>query len=138
LKSGEYIVERDINVRPGGKLILQPGVTLRFPPAVGMMVAGKLDARGRRPSDILFTLKEELVISSNNETFVEENITIDEIETVPVRLLGGKTSLEGRLQVNNFLKMSIHIKYFEKYSLLLKFLNYFFDNLYFVKDKNWK
>lgn len=56
LSSGEYIVERDINIRPGGKLILQSGVTLHFPPAVGMMVAGALDAHGKRPSDILFTL----------------------------------------------------------------------------------
>lgn len=100
LKAGEYIVERDINVRPGGKLILQPGVTLRFPPAVGMMVAGKLDARGKKPSDILFTLKEELVVLPNNDTFADEDtIQIDETESVPVRLLGGKTNFEGRLQV---------------------------------------
>ncbi|XP_043526927.1 protein bark beetle [Frieseomelitta varia] len=100
LNSGEYIVERDINVRPGGKLILHPGVTLRFPPAVGMMVAGTLDARGIRPSDILFTLKEELLMDSDNETFMNEGFKeLNEIESVPVRLLGGKTNLEGRLQV---------------------------------------
>ena len=29
LRPGEYTVERDINVRPGGRLTLQPGVTLR-------------------------------------------------------------------------------------------------------------
>lgn len=101
LRAGEYIVERDINVRPGGKLILQPGVTLRFPPSIGIMVAGKFDARGKRPSDILFTLKEELAILPNNETLMMEEDTspIDEVESVPVRLLGGKTNLEGRLQV---------------------------------------
>ncbi|XP_070163334.1 protein bark beetle [Polyergus mexicanus] len=101
LRAGEYIVERDINVRPGGKLILQPGVTLRFPPSIGIMVAGKFDAHGKRPSDILFTLKEELIILPNNETLVMEEDTsqIDEMEPVPVRLLGGKTNLEGRLQV---------------------------------------
>ncbi|XP_011334038.1 protein bark beetle isoform X2 [Ooceraea biroi] len=100
LRPGEYIVERDINVRPGGKLILQPGVTLRFPPAVGMMVAGKFDARGKGPSDILFTLKEELV-PPKNETLEEEgeNVPIEETESVPVRLLGGRTNLEGRLQI---------------------------------------
>lgn len=108
LKSGEYIVERDINVRPGGKLILQPGVTLRFPPAVGMMVAGKLDARGKGPNDILFSLKEELVVLPNNETLMEEeDIPIDETESVPVRLLGGRTSLEGRLQVNYFFVITL-------------------------------
>ncbi|XP_076766657.1 C-type lectin domain-containing protein bark beetle [Xylocopa sonorina] len=100
LKPGEYIVERDINVRPGGRLILQPGVTLRFPPAVGMMVAGKLDARGKRPSDILFTLKEELLMDLDNETLADVGLSeINEMESVPVRLLGGKTNLEGRLQV---------------------------------------
>ncbi|XP_020286537.1 protein bark beetle isoform X2 [Pseudomyrmex gracilis] len=101
LKAGEYIVERDINVRPGGKLILQPGVTLRFPPAVGMMVAGKLDARGKGPGNILFTLKEELAVTPNNETHEDEVIInhIDDVESASVRLLGGKTNLEGRLQV---------------------------------------
>nr|XP_034174512.1 protein bark beetle [Osmia lignaria] len=100
LNAGEYIVERDINVRPDGKLILHPGVTLRFPPAVGMMVAGKLDARGKRPSDILFTLKEELVMDSDNDTLMDEGLSqMNEIDSIPVRLLGGKTNLEGRLQV---------------------------------------
>lgn len=109
LPAGEYTVERDINVRPGGKLILQPGVTLKFPPAVGMMVAGKLDAKGRGPNSILMTLKEEIVIDNDNETLemdmtdAEEEVTvvslIDDSERVPVRLLGGKTSREGRLQV---------------------------------------
>ncbi|KAK2577430.1 hypothetical protein KPH14_003537 [Odynerus spinipes] len=99
LKPGEYIVERDINVRPGGKLILQPGVTLRFPPAVGMMVAGKLDARGKRPSDIRFTLKEELPMDTQNSSLLEEAPQPSPMDTIPVRLLGGKTNLEGRLQV---------------------------------------
>lgn len=103
LKTGEYIVERDINVRPGGKLILQPGVTLRFPPAVGMMVAGKLDARGKGPNNILFTLKEELVMEPANKTEEDDYMMsqINEVETVPVRLLGGQTNLEGRLQVRS-------------------------------------
>lgn len=100
LSSGEYIVERDINIRPGGKLILQSGVTLHFPPAVGMMVAGALDAHGKRPSDILFTLKEEIITDSINETFVNKGFNeINEMEFASVRLLGGKTNLEGRLQV---------------------------------------
>ncbi|XP_031785209.1 protein bark beetle isoform X2 [Nasonia vitripennis] len=111
LQAGEYIVKRDINVRPGGKLILQPGVTLRFPPAVGIMVAGKLDAHGTKPSNILMTLKEEIVVSADNETVMEEMMmgdnaepmmempVVPEVSKVPVRLLGGKTSHEGRLQV---------------------------------------
>lgn len=99
LSSGEYVVVRDINIRPGGKLTLQPGVTLRFPPAIGMMVAGKLDARGKGPSDILFTLKEEIVNESDNETITDMPMTDDGETTAPVRLLGGRTNLEGRLQV---------------------------------------
>lgn len=100
LLPGEYIVERDINIRPTGKLTLPPGVTLRFPPGVGMMVAGKLDAHGKRSNDILFTLKEELVPLPNDEIPIEEQMNqIVEAESVPVRLLGGKTILEGRLQV---------------------------------------
>ncbi|XP_043270872.1 protein bark beetle isoform X2 [Venturia canescens] len=115
LPAGEYVVERDINVRPGGKLILQPGVTLRFPPAVGMMVAGRLDAKGKGPGNILLTLKEEIVIEpSMNETEIDEMIMSEGTEesepllekmqneesAIPVRLLGGKTSLEGRLQIH--------------------------------------
>ncbi|XP_046609560.1 protein bark beetle isoform X2 [Neodiprion virginianus] len=99
LSAGEYIVLRDINIRPGGKLTLQPGVTLRFPPAVGMMIAGKLDARGKEPSDIMFTLKEEIVYEPENETSTDMAMLEDGETNAPVRLLGGRTNLEGRLQV---------------------------------------
>lgn len=105
LKPGEYTVERDINIRPGGKLILQPGVKLNFPPAIGIMIAGKLDARGNSPKDITFTLKQEIQMV-NNDTYESDTEQYDtetpivEIEPlVPIRLLGGKTSNEGRLQV---------------------------------------
>ncbi|XP_023246946.1 protein bark beetle [Copidosoma floridanum] len=103
LQAGEYAVKRDINVRPGGKLILQPGVTLRFPPAVGIMVAGKLDAHGVGPNSILMTLKDEIVgaqeNASNDTISLDQTMMADESNRVPVRLLGGKTSHEGRLQV---------------------------------------
>ncbi|XP_038215102.1 protein bark beetle isoform X2 [Zerene cesonia] len=103
LRQGEYDVVKDINIRPGGKLILQSGVTLRFPPAIGMMVAGKLDARGKRPNDISFTLKEEIIMS--NDTIYETDPEIDPTTpgylepVIPIRLLGGRTQYEGRLQV---------------------------------------
>lgn len=111
LPAGVYTVDRDINVRPGGKLILQPGVILNFLPCVGMMVAGKLEARGRYPDDIFFTLKRAPVLSFDNETgdnFMDaENIDmetemiidVEETPKVPVRLLGGSTEHEGRLQI---------------------------------------
>ncbi|KAJ2949950.1 hypothetical protein O0L34_g11275 [Tuta absoluta] len=103
LRQGEYDVDKDINVRPGGKLVLNPGVTLKFPPSIGMMIAGKLDARGKRPNDITFTLKEEVVMS--NDSFYETDADIDPTTpgyvepVVPIRLLGGRTQQEGRLQV---------------------------------------
>ncbi|KAL0880639.1 hypothetical protein ABMA27_001864 [Loxostege sticticalis] len=103
LRAGEYDVDKDINIRPGGKLILQSGVTLKFPPAIGIMVAGKLEARGKRPNDITFTLKEEVIMTNDSvyETDTEmEPTTPGYIEPiVPIRLLGGRTPHEGRLQV---------------------------------------
>lgn len=102
LRPGEYTVKRDINIRPGGKLSLHSGVRLFFPPAVGMMVAGKLDAKGNGPSKILLTLKEEIVmepIEAGNETETVDEEVAPKGPEVPVRLVGGKTSNEGRLQV---------------------------------------
>lgn len=110
LPAGSYDVERDINIRPGGKLILQSGVTLNFAPSVGMMVAGKLEARGTAPDDILFTLKREPVMVNDTaaelinmdgeiEAETEPVIPKDLPPPAPVRLLGGRTEHEGRLQV---------------------------------------
>ncbi|KAK9738697.1 Scavenger receptor cysteine-rich domain [Popillia japonica] len=103
LTRGEYVVEKDINIRPGGKLTLEPGVTLRFPPSIGIMVGGKLEARGDEPDSIKFTLKEEISFvntSFDEENPVESDTEIVEVESkVPVRLLGGKVDTEGRLQV---------------------------------------
>lgn len=67
LPTGTYTVDRDINVRPGGKLTLQPGVVLNFAPSVGMMVAGKLEARGRSPDDIFLTLKRAPVMLATDD-----------------------------------------------------------------------
>ncbi|XP_055710937.1 protein bark beetle [Phlebotomus papatasi] len=110
LTSGTYTVEKDINVRPGGKLVIHSGVTLNFVPNVGLMVAGKLEARGRNPDDITFTLKREPIATADNETneafTMEAEMMDSETEpnvettpTVPVRLLGGVDEHEGRLQV---------------------------------------
>ncbi|CAH1173589.1 unnamed protein product [Phaedon cochleariae] len=103
---GEYIVVRDISIRPGGKLSIESGVTLRFPPSVGMMIGGRLDARGIEPDSIRFTLKEELVHAPDNVTYDTETERYDsetemiQIEPkVPIRLLGGNEDTEGRLQL---------------------------------------
>lgn len=114
IPAGTYTVTKDINIRPGGKLTLHPGVTLNFVPSVGMMVAGKLEARGRRPDDIHFTLKRETIIDIDNSTMImdAENLDMDvvdietesiipknEVPKVPVRLVGGAGDYEGRLQI---------------------------------------
>jgi hypothetical protein len=69
----------------------------RFPPGVGVMVAGKLEARGRGPNDIRLTLKEEIVETPENDT----DVANPPESQVPVRLLGGRTSEEGRLQASS-------------------------------------
>lgn len=105
LPAGEYIVEKDINIRPHGKLTLEPGVTLKFPPSIGMMVGGRLDARGVGPDSIKFTLKEQIIYEPDNssdiatEKYDPETETIQVESKVPIRILGGKTEFEGKLQV---------------------------------------
>lgn len=84
-------------------------VVLNFAPSVGMMVGGKLEARGRNPDDIFLTLKRAPVVSFENET-TDATLENVEMETepvivpdlppkVPIRLLGGASELEGRLQI---------------------------------------
>ncbi|KAL3267568.1 hypothetical protein HHI36_011686 [Cryptolaemus montrouzieri] len=106
LSRGEYVVEKDISIRPGGKLTIEPGVTLRFPSSIGMLVGGRLEARGIGPDSIKFTLKEEISHAHDNETVnpeLENLEFVTEIMTVeakgPIRLLGGNTETMGRLQV---------------------------------------
>lgn len=71
-------------------------LSCRFPPGVGIMVAGKLEARGRGPNDIRLTLKEEIVQIPENDTGAMNPPE----SQVPVRLVGGRTSEEGRLQAS--------------------------------------
>lgn len=106
ITKGEYLVTRDISIRPGGKLTIEPGVTLRFPPSIGMMIGGRLDAYGIEPDSIRFTLKEELSHPPDNATeesgTESENSEIEIVEVeskIPIRLLGGNMETEGRLQV---------------------------------------
>lgn len=64
------------------------------------MVAGKLEAKGRPSSRITFTLKEEKVEEIVDPS-VETETPMPETENgLPVRLYGGRTPSEGRLQVN--------------------------------------
>ena len=85
-ENGVYFVRRDINVRPSGRLKITPGVTLKFEHSVGMMVSGELIAEGdMQGGQPILTILET----------VRDNVT-----NPAVRLVGGHTPRDGRLQVN--------------------------------------
>ena len=75
------------------------------------MVAGKLEAKGISSSKITLTLKEDRLIESEQpppvaETEISATMMADDGFTneppkVPVRLHGGRTPSEGRLQVSD-------------------------------------
>ncbi|XP_049825562.1 protein bark beetle isoform X2 [Aethina tumida] len=103
---GEYVVDKDINIRPNGKLTIEPGVVIKFPPSIGMLIGGRLEANGGAPDGIKFTLKEELSFPPENETLqlgeVNEEDLVEQItpeSLLPIRLLGGSSETEGRLQI---------------------------------------
>ena len=84
-QEGVYIVRRDINVRPGGRLKITPGVTLKFEHSVGMMVSGELIAEGDN--------------SGGQPVLTLLDHPRDNVTEAGVRLVGGRTVREGRLQV---------------------------------------
>lgn len=86
IEPGVYHVTRDIVIHPSGRLTVAFGVTLRFEHSLGMMVGGELVAEGSHSADggVTFTMMERS----------RENVT-----EASVRLVGGRTDLEGRLQV---------------------------------------
>ncbi|XP_037072320.1 LOW QUALITY PROTEIN: protein bark beetle-like [Pollicipes pollicipes] len=88
LPDGTFSVTRDIYVRPGARLTVAFGVRLEFEHSVGMMVAGHLHAEGSSMSE------EKRVTLSLQERDQRDNVSL-----APVRLVGGRTEREGRLQV---------------------------------------
>ncbi|KAF0308456.1 Protein bark beetle [Amphibalanus amphitrite] len=88
LPEGTLKVTRDIFVRPTGRLTIAFGVRLLFPHSVGMMVAGHLHAEGSSLAD------EKRITFGLQERGIRSNVSL-----APVRLVGGKTDREGRLQV---------------------------------------
>eukprot|EP00058_Branchiostoma_floridae_P027962 XP_002613453.1 hypothetical protein BRAFLDRAFT_84589 [Branchiostoma floridae] len=76
-----YVVTRDINILPGGKLVLEAGVRLEFLMHVGMMIHGQLIANGTETANITLTLHEPSQDGGN------------------VRLVDGKGPWEGRVEV---------------------------------------
>lgn len=125
LKDGLYTVTRDIYVHKTGTLSIAFGTTLEFAEGMGMMVAGLLLTEGSDGNrDVKFTLQgttekeevleraayfsgeEEVALNATGNVTLPEvhalNVTRDEDEapSVPVKLMGGRDSLEGRLMVS--------------------------------------
>ena len=101
-EDGVYIVRRDINVRPSGRLKITPGVILKFEHSVGMMVSGELIAEGdKKGGQPVFTMLEIIKENEGNVTDGEDDQELENsVSSSPVRLVGGLTDHEGRLQVN--------------------------------------
>ncbi|KAI8515001.1 hypothetical protein Bbelb_075920 [Branchiostoma belcheri] len=76
-----YVVTRDINILPSGRLVLEAGVRLEFLMHVGMMIHGQLIAEGTKKANITLTLHEPSQDVGN------------------VRLVDGKGPWEGRVEV---------------------------------------
>ena len=116
---GVYHVTRDIVIHPTGRLTVAFGVTLRFEHTLGMLVGGELVAEGSNSSPdagITFTLMERGGgMSSSPADDVGPEIggvgaadlpsegssssTFSGDGSAVVRLVGGKSNMEGRLQV---------------------------------------
>ena len=85
-----------------------------------MMVAGELQTKGNGVHEIKFVLHEErneiaAVLDFENQTIVE---TLSVVDDSSLRLVGGRTSLEGRLQVRSlyFFRMLFvqHVFFFKQ------------------------
>lgn len=84
-KHTSYTVDRDINVLPEGELRLQEGTELHFMNAVGMFVQGHIQSMQQNPTQL------RSVLCLLNATTA--------VNSSSVRLVGGDTELEGRLEV---------------------------------------
>ncbi|XP_069990075.1 protein bark beetle isoform X2 [Penaeus vannamei] len=120
LHDGVYTVTRDIYVHDTGTLTIAFGSTLEFAEGMGMMVAGLLRTEGSGAEAVRFTLrgttakeqdaarallmKEDDLLALNTTDAL--NMTADamaanftEGPAVPVKLVGGRDEMEGRLMV---------------------------------------
>uniref|UniRef100_T1IJ76 SRCR domain-containing protein n=1 Tax=Strigamia maritima TaxID=126957 RepID=T1IJ76_STRMM len=82
LDGGEYNVTRDIVINSRGELKITRGSKLKFARSVGMLIHGTLSVYGPNAKGVVFTSVDE---STHNSAVV--------------RLIGGKSRMEGRLQV---------------------------------------
>lgn len=122
LHDGIYTVTRDIYVHDTGTLTIAFGTTLEFSEGMGMMVAGIVRTEGSGSRDVRFTLhgtsnaeafsraalyenlEEEVKLLNEteaaNQTVVHAAGADDEGPGIPVKLVGGRDGLEGRLMVS--------------------------------------
>jgi len=79
-----YIVDRDASVMGlGGELTVEPGTTLEFSNALGMLIQGYVHFKGTQQNPVILRLQNETTWINNTR----------------VRLVGGPSLLEGRLEV---------------------------------------
>ncbi|KAI8515004.1 hypothetical protein Bbelb_075950 [Branchiostoma belcheri] len=90
LAGSPYVAAEDIHVPSGSVLTVEPGVTVRFGPGVGLFVAGALKAQGRDDQRITFTR-------------VDHGATwnLSSRLGLGIRLVGGRTLNEGRLELQD-------------------------------------
>lgn len=91
-----YVVQSDITVLPGVELRIDSGVTMEFLPNIGILVLGKLIARGvmHRPI-VMRPFLEAVEISQRTRRAVAIN------SNAVIRLVGGKLADEGFVQFFN-------------------------------------
>ena len=83
LNPGNYYVDRDVNIIPGGELIVTAGTTFEFQNALGMLVQGRVDVQGSALNPVVFKML-------NESTYFNHTL---------VRLVDGPGVYEGRLEV---------------------------------------
>ncbi|XP_076314291.1 LOW QUALITY PROTEIN: protein bark beetle-like [Tachypleus tridentatus] len=89
LPQGTYQVHKDIFIKRDSSLKIEPGVVLKFPPSVGMMVQGKLECIGTNTQKINFKLSETnqfspyLIVS--NKTEFTDNTELSKIHSSRVK-----------------------------------------------------
>lgn len=99
LLPGTYVVDADINIEPGKKLIISPGASLLFQTTVGMLIQGELQAGDVASTPITFDRYIDVRNSTNWSTLT--NITSIYYDGA-VRLTGGSTRYEGNVEFFSF------------------------------------
>ena len=84
LDNSPYLISKDVLVSPSGKLVIEPGVEVRFRPEVGITVRGVLKAIGTRTQKIRFVPDRTIPAIQPNRT---------------IRLVDGPDVNEGIVQV---------------------------------------